>query len=301
MAKPLDTSVTAAASLVETVKQLLAEPKDRIKLDDYVTGLLKHVLDVIARDSFWAELGNQNAENIQARLRAYENTMRDLCNAVVLLVRWGRNDVLLLLRRIVTRLAEPPSNLTAWYSMQWYPLSLILYCAGMAGLYADNYSALQAMFFAQTTAPHGERRLVSVAVRAADEMNQLSDAFKLLPAHARNHVPRSEYYFELLRHSLDDLLFLGGGYERLFDRFEILNALFYADQTATPHRVWAAPGRFGWKHLRGDSPYSALVKEADDAGDHWPPLKAGFFQCSRQRFQDIAKAYGETLSRMNFY
>ncbi len=293
------------ASVIDTVKQLLADPKDRIKLDDYVTGLLRHMLEMISTGAFCDDPGSPTADAIQRRLQAYEDASRELCDAVVLLVRWGREDALLLLRKIATRLADPGrsrSNFTFWHSMPWYPLSLISYCAGIAALYAENYSALHVIFLTQVSKPNRGTETTSLAVRVSDEVNQLGDGFKLLAAHKQHRVPRSEYVFALLQKPLDDLLFLGPGYEAVFDQFEILNALVYADQTASDQgRVWAAPGRFGWKFYRDGGPYNAFVKEATDAGDHWAPLQVGFFQGSQKRFQEVEKAYRAFLSRLNWY
>jgi hypothetical protein len=103
-----------------------------------------------------------------------------------------------------------------------------------------------------------------------------------------------------LQPPLEDLLFLGRSYESLFDRFEILLALCYAD---AENRPWGPPGRFGWKHSRGHggNPYDALLVEAREQRDEWPPVKAGLFKRSSARFLEIANAYKETLDKLNWW
>jgi hypothetical protein len=46
---------------------------------------------------------------------------------------------------------------------------------------------------------------------------------------ARKYVPRSEYLFEKLQPLLEEQLHLGRSYEGVFDKFEIILALSYAD------------------------------------------------------------------------
>jgi hypothetical protein len=141
-----------------------------------------------------------------------------------------------------------------------------------------------------------------IAYRVTSEIDEIQDTFKLIPAHARNRVPRSEYVFAFLRSLLEDLLYLGDDYERLFDEFEILNALVCGDFRQAEHgRVWAAPGRFGYKFRHTGQPFDGFVVEATAAGPDWPFLKLGFFKSSADRFQEVAKAYRELLTQLSWY
>jgi hypothetical protein len=126
----------------------------------------------------------------------------------------------------------------------------------------------------------------------------LYDVFKKLPGHERQHVPRSEYLFKLLQPSLDDLFFLGRDYEPMFDRFEIFLALVHAELNYTPgSRVWGPIGRFGWKYSsgRGTNAYTEIIKEANSFKSDWPPLKAGLFSGSIDRFLDVSKRFEDEL------
>ena len=49
-----------------------------------------------------------------------------------------------------------------------------------------------------------------------------TDSFKQIPDHERNYAPMSEYLFKLLQPLLDDILFIGKSYERVFDEFEVI-------------------------------------------------------------------------------
>jgi len=292
-------------SVSATMKGLLADPKDRIMLDDYVTDLLKSVTGTLAADTFWQSVPGVSAETFQARLDYYDAIMKDLFEAVVLLARWGSAEQMMLLERIFSRLAEMNKNsggLIAWQSGRWYPVSLLSYAGGITALAFGNYPALRPIFLTPTDLQRGDGEWGTLAIAVADEMNQLEAVFKLLPAHKQHRVPINEFMFLKLRAPLDELLYLGSSYERYFDEFEILAALTYADQRASAgDRVWAMPGRFGWKFVRTGKPYDTVVNNAVLMGADWPVLRAGVFSSSSTRFQEVAKSYREFLSRLNWY
>ena len=108
---------------------------------------------------------------------------------------------------------------------------------------------------------------LSVIVPAVDGMLDVkrSECFKSLPGHERHYAPESEYIFKAVQPSLEDVLALGGSYERLFDTFEVLLALVYADtDDASTGRLWGPIGRFGWKYSSRfpgvNNPFSQLRK-----------------------------------------
>ena len=127
------------------------------------------------------------------------------------------------------------------------------------------------------------------------------DLFKKIPGKERNYVPISEYLHQRIQPAVEDLFFLGKSYELAFDRFEIFVALSYMDS----YRMeWAPVGRFGWKERepRGKvGPVSAVISEAASAQDDWPPLKAGFFSGSYERFQEVSSALLQFIGRLNWH
>jgi hypothetical protein len=294
-----------APGVEQKIKGLLTDPKDRIRLDDYVTDLLRSTLDALASGAFADPPPQPTVETIASRLKQYEDAISDLLTAVILLGRWGQQEQLALLEKIFLRIAEANKSgggYVYWQAMRWYPFSLMAYGAGIAALSARNYTMLGPLFL--TWLPSETRRDARepLIVRTENQMSELNGAFKALPAHARHHVPRSEYVFGVLRAPLDQLLYLGESYERFFDEFEIIAALVYADLTFEDRgRVWAAPGRFGYKTRSSGGPYVAFVKDAEGQADSWPFLKLGLFRSSATRFQEIVKGYNELLSRINWY
>lgn len=133
--------------------------------------------------------------------------------------------------------------------------------------------------------------------------SELNDTFKNMPGHERNYVPRSEYLFKMLQPQMDDLFFLGKSYEAIFDKYEILQALVHADLYETEgYGIWGPYGRFAWKHRSIDhSPLKLLLAEAEALNEEWPPLKAGLFRGSYDRFKQIADEYLSKIAQLNWY
>jgi hypothetical protein len=103
---------------------------------------------------------------------------------------------------------------------------------------------------------------------------------------------------------IEDELFLGKRYEDVFDKFEIMLALVFADlRGGITHRTWGPPGRFAWKEGSFNSnggPFTRFVEAAKKLGEGWPPLKEGFFQGSAERFAEVADGYRDLIVNLKW-
>jgi hypothetical protein len=203
---------------------------------------------------------------------------------------------------MLSRLADlnaPVGGLNIWLGLRWYPLCQLLYYAGIGALSSENYEAFGHLFRARSRGAHSDEPTKLVFAQANAGVADAHDAFKLLPGHERNYVPRSERTYKSLQPLLEDLIFLGGAYEDLFDRFEVISALAHADQRLEMGHPWGPPGRFLWKARQGnDGPLAVICQEAEAAGDAWPLLRSGLFRGSGARFQQVAAAYQKFISGM---
>jgi hypothetical protein len=192
-----------------------------------------------------------------------------------------------------------------WLNLRWYPTVLLTYSGGIGAIAADNYENLSAIFNTNSGSVSTYAETDAIIIESNEAISEITEFFKRLPGHERQYVPKSEYLFKILQPILDDLIFLGTSYEEMFDRFEIFQALVYADLLERKHgRIWGPLGRFAWKHGRRSrefSPYTKLLLEAQSQQDNWPPLKIGFFGGSYSRFESIAKQYEELISRLSWF
>lgn len=294
-------------SKVARVKDLLSADTSAIALHDYLTEEVRRFLSATSEDNF-AVSDQYSQEEFVSRLLRYENTAGDVSILMACVAHWARPSHIATLQKCLARSAdrlELRSGLAVWLTLRWYPLILELYAAGVAAVDAQRYDSLAAIFY--TPIPSSEYReredmFVEAAGRGLLEMNR-TNVLKQIPGHERNYVPLSEYLFKILQPKLDDVFFLGSNYESAFDLFEVLFALAVADmRQARNESVWGPVGRFGWKDHRGhNSPLRRVLSEAKTLGNGWPPLKAGLFGGSYERFEKSATEFSQLVSRLSWF
>jgi Caspase domain len=309
---PASASLSAELSdmqtLVDRVKDYISEPRYRIRLDDLVAAEIRAASYEIREDEFPLQTATVTSVDIADRLRKYQEALSRLTAVTILLGRWGSLDHQPLIERIIARLAdgtEPRSGKTAWLGLRWYPIMLLLYSGGIAAVSSHNYRSLTTLLTTKLRGSTTGKQAQPVVVSTIEEILELDrmELFKALSGYENYHIPRSEYLFKALQPQLEDLLFLGNGYEDDFDRFEILYALTYLDlQTRLSGYTWAPPGRFGWKERHGHSSYDSVLNEARSRGDSWGPVSAGLFRGSFERFNELAIAFREqVLDKLPWY
>jgi hypothetical protein len=273
------------------MKDLLSDPKNRIKLDDYVTTHIKAFLTATNVERFSAQHVEIQKEDFLKLIQEYEDIIKDLQQIVILLTRWARREELSLLEKVFCRLSEV-DNMP---NLGWYPIQILMYSAGITALFAQKYDALKVVLTTPIQKSAGEKENLPVVVLVASSLSDIDRAFKWVPGHERNHVPRSEHLFKILEPVLENVLFIGKRYEKLFDDFEVYYSLVCAD--VIEHH-WGPIGRFGYKHQRRrDNPLNRVVEEAKVKGERWLPLQVGVFG-SLERFLEIAGIIGQRVREL---
>ncbi|NPV20372.1 hypothetical protein [Bradyrhizobium aeschynomenes] len=291
-------------SVADRAKKLLADPAKRIDLDALVNEVLGAALDALSQEKFPPTGDNPDKENFSKRIAAYEAAIADLLPLVILLARWGDEEGRLQLEKIIARAAETAPDgggTVVWLRLRWYPVWMLIYAAGIAASAAQRHALLGAVLTLPVPedASQASSPLKPVVLPASSRLFDVADGFKWLPGHEQQRVPLSEHLFAQLKPLFDEMLFLGAGYERHFDRFEVVTALVIADLNSREREghIWAPPGRYVWKAERRSNPFTALHGEAEAAGAQWPPLAAGLFKGSLAHFQKVAEGFGKYLSR----
>jgi hypothetical protein len=302
-------NLAEVASSTERLKQLLPDPSQRINLDDFVNAIVRHAQYEIREEVFPLSSSSQSDE-FPDRIRRYEAAISGLADTTILLSRWATPECQVVLQKTVARMADSITQVggnTAWLALRWYPINILIYYGGIAALSANNYLSLASLMLTSLgdrMTGNGSQPSVVLAVDAILEIDRY-ELFKLFPEHENNYVPKSEYLFKLLQPKLDDLLFLGNSYEELFDEFEVLQALIYADLNEKRGRsFWGPFGRFSWKHCsrgRSNSPYEKVVAGIEKQLPKSPLLDAGFFDGSIARFREVVNAFRERMGKLNWF
>jgi uncharacterized caspase-like protein len=294
--------------LIEKTKEYLSDSRYKIKLHEVFNQKLREVVALLADDQFKAQGGTFSDEEFIKRIKLYEGVVKEIQAMTACVAYWGNNDHYQLLSKTIARVCDNlnlESGIVVWLNLRWYPVLLLLYSAGISAVYANNFDALATILTTKVRSSRNIYDTAEVILSVGEAAANLNDVFTRLPGHERHYVPRSEYLFKLLQPGLDDLLFLGRDYEQVFDRFEVFLALVYADLAYNnpDDRVWGPLGRFGWKYRsRGGAGnvYSEILKEANTFKSEWPPLKAGLFSGSIERFLEISRKFEELLQRLKW-
>ena len=295
-------------SIVEIVKEYIPDSRFRIRLDDLITKEIRKILVKTSNENFPVQTSDVTAEEFIGRLNSYESIIKDIQSIIILLSHWGNKEHKPVLQKIIARTVDNNAisdGKVIWLALRYYPSWLLLYSGGIAAVSSGNYENLYTIFSTTIESIYSGgkgKEIIEILVRKALDLDR-TNIFKVLPGYERYYVPQSEYLFKVLQPVLDDLLFLGNSYESIFDRFKVFLALVYFDlNTDESGGAWGPPGRFAYKYKdRGNGPFGEIVNEAKNQGNKWPPLKAGFFKASYERFMEISTEYEKTIRHLNWF
>ena len=88
------------------MKEFIADPRYRIKLDEMITGELRRVLSETSDTHFPTETPSVSIDEFALRLRRYEDITAMRRSMISLLAYWCTDDHLPLIRKAVSRLAD---------------------------------------------------------------------------------------------------------------------------------------------------------------------------------------------------
>lgn len=301
-------TIVSTTDKIGHIKELLSDDKLTIKLHDFLINELKAFLSLTNEDNFKIQ-GQYSKEEFIRRLNEYEHISEDFALLVACIAYWGKYNHFPIMQKALARTTdhlERSGGLVIWLNLRWFPQIITLYASGIASIEGNRYDSLQTLFFTPVYTEGGEETSNFFVERVASAFLELNktNVFKQLPGHERQYTPISEYLYKILQPKLDDTFFVGKGYEDSFDTFELLFALVIADSNKQKGSgIWGPVGRFGWKHHRGGygSPLNRIIKQANDSGIAWGPLKAGFFGGSLERFNNVADEYSKMIDQLSWW
>lgn len=300
-----DKALIRDAELIDTTKEYLTEERYRIKLDDLINTQIRRVIQLFNHEDFSNDDKDLSSQKVESRLSKYEEAIFDLQIISTCLAYWGKEIQHASIRRVILRLSEninPSAGYQLWVNMQWHPLMLLMYSTGISAIINEDYLMLKTILTTKVSSRGDDSKELVVTI--FDKIDDQSlNIFKQLSSYERMYTPMSEYLFKKLQPPLDDLLFLGSSYEEAFDRFEIMVALIYADKSKrTEEWFWAPPGRFSWKYrTRGRGLFLQIKEEANELKNEWPPIKAGLFNGSIDRFNELYENLKAFLNRLQWH
>ena len=293
------------SDIVAITKEYISDSKSTIKLHDIISQKLREFVANMQEMRPSYDISGHAIDETRRRIKYYESRVRELQLITICITYWGSDIHRPMLRKIIARATDPidvRGGIVFWLTLRWYPIMLLTYASGISAIASNNYSFLSEILLGKVRAPDSSTKSLELAITMGETSSSLNDAFKTLPGHEKNYVPRSEYLFKFFQPVFDDLLFLGSDYEYMFDKFEVFLALVCADLSWHKYdHFWGPPGRFAWKTRgRATHPFSDILLEAESFKNNWAPLKYNLFQGSYERFTKTANEYNKLISGLNW-
>jgi len=299
IAKPHPLSAKVA---VASLKKYLSEDRYRIPLHDLIMGETEKLFKELSGDLFPVQGVPFSVDEFLNRVTRFETLAETLLSLMINGCYWGEEIHQKLWTQCLERIAnlhKDRSGLIVWVNLRLYPALLLFYGGGIASIAAERYNTLAALLIkAKNIERHDRERPLVQTLYTWAVMDE--GVGQQLPGMDRHYTPLSDHLFKIFRETFrsflpDDIL-----YQKCFDRFEYLLALVHADlELKQGHSVWGPVGCFWWRHER--EPNRNIKKEieieATREGEDWPPLKAGLFDGSIERFQATKKAFDETIAK----
>jgi hypothetical protein len=290
---------------IDRVRELVADVRFRVQLDDVVAEITSGALDELRHDRFSTRERTYDAVVVEQRLEAFEPVIDDALAAAVLIARWGDDVNMPTLQRMLREFGDYASGndgIIPWQVVRWTPFFLVLYASGVAALLGNRPEVLAALYTTRRGNRDRSHDAPTIVQHAIDSVRHgWADTFKQLPAYERQFVAPSNYIFDRLRPTLDAVIHAGSAYEEAFDRFEILHALTYAS-AQDKHGFWGPPGRFAVQYRNGGGhAFKELESEAEAQQTAWPITTAGMFGGNTDTFLTAAKQYREFMNHLGWH
>lgn len=279
-------------SLLEQVRALVGNPTRLPELRDALQAEAARAVDEMKDPSFALGAG-YSAEELTRRANAYEAIAAALAHAVAVVGFWGTPEVGRVVAEVTSRLAnavDRSAGVQVWMSFALYPALIVEYAAGLGAVAGGREAFLAPLLISPFVRERQEWKPCVLVLNPGEVMDQRIG--QELPDMARHFTPVSDHLFGILRDTVDGLVFDDATYELVFDRFECLLGLVFADLSrGDSESVWAPVGRFGWRARHREGNWIAIGAELDKQGERWPLLQGGAFDGSADRMRASATAY----------
>jgi len=284
---PLSTKIAIA-----NLERYITDDRYKILLHKLIAEETERVYERISGPDVPGRGTVPDAEKIPLRASYYETAVDTLLQLVIHGCYWGEKRHETLWTTTIERLANVDSGgeiYNDWIEMRRYPAMLLMYGGGLAALASSRLETLVGLLTRAHVIENEKELPMAVELCCSEVMKP--DVGKTLPGKATRRTPVSEHVRDQLRPNIKGLVPREDQYDRLFDRFEYIVALVYADHSERAGCGYRVPvGRFVWK----DRDYGRHVtaetgEEIVKLGAEWPLLKAGLFGGSLERLLEVKR------------
>ena len=294
---------------VATAKRYLAEDRHRIRLEDLVKRETERLYEgLFLADSFPAgEATSITETGFRSRVESYGRLTEVLLAVMIVGCYWDEKQRGQLWASCLERIANPPAvgGALPYVELRRYPALLLMYGGGIASITGDRYETLTTLLYRARVRRQSEEYPLTLALNTRSFPSGLGwmNSYLQLDRSPDQRVnffrPFSENLYQALRGPLHEMLPDEANYQKYFDRFEYLLGLVYVDQRKehmpdySGREGYGPIGLFGYRRQQpeGHRVLEEIASEAESLREEWPPLRAGLFGYSYERYRVAKDAF----------
>ncbi|MDD2376480.1 MAG: caspase family protein [Clostridia bacterium] len=282
-------------TLVDKVKDLISNDKNKIKVYDLVNEELRKVLEIINTNSF----DDKDENAFSKRIKEYEDTIDTLQSILIVICYWGNTEYVNIVKKvfcILTDSIKSKSGISFLLDLRWYPIYVLFLTSILSCLESENYTILKNLLNITSEAGVFNNETKNILNMASSEINRYNKNFSMFNDKPNYYFPLQEYLYKKLQPKLDDLLFLGGTYSKLFQTTEIIIGFNYAvkNYEKESDRVWGIPGIYAYK-------YKMNKKIIDEVKENKIFDKIGMFENTEIDVAELMVKYKKYISDLNLF
>jgi hypothetical protein len=290
-AHPLSAQVAAAS-----LKRYLSDERFKIQAHDLIYQEANKLREEFSTPKY-SLTTPFNLEEYAKRIHRYESLTEILEHLFLVGFYWAPKAYIQWWIKCLERVIIPPQErtvITLWENLRYYPSLILFYIGGLSSIIYNNYENLASLFTLPQNSERGAEKplILRLAPIKIIGNKEAEIVFKKL---------LTEHLEEILRAPLKEYLSNEDEYVNVFDRFEYLFALVYADIYERQFkRIFAPVGSFQWRN-RGEPEKHIINRiraEVVDQGENWAPLTVGLFNGSLERFQFIEAEFLKLFSQI---
>jgi hypothetical protein len=284
------------------MKKLLSDPKYRIELHELVQEQTKATYKSV--ENLNVQAGGDVLPEAQKAIIEFESTTSELRMTMAYGCYFGTPDQAYLWGNALTQLSTIPQLAGSVFllKLQLYPALLVFYTGGLAALAAKNTTNLKAIFNVKSNDNNSEPHALVISANCTMlDQNAGNQIFKT----ERLKTPLSDHLFKLFDDKPLKELAFGQDFAQLFDEWEILIGMVFADilkDNKSGFNGWAPVGRFSWRgQYSGGSTLKSIKKQLAEDKPDWTPLKAGLFNGDVERARAALDVVENIADKVSFF
>lgn len=289
--------------LVNSTKRYLAKSEYRIQLDELFAQETERVMQQLDSGQFPPH-GSWNQAEFRSRVQRYEALAEPLARMAGVLGRWGDGSelpmVLDILRGLYLQAEKVGNGLSIWLELRSYPAVLVFTSYGVALARSQRWQTLHALLSATWPREYGNPKRVVSTLFLSEWKGERRDLWNQLEGLGQRKTPLSDHLLEVMTNWRSSFAGVSAEFELVFERFELLAALAYLEESSVETLEQAAAshsgifarmpvGRLGWHEASA----TLLTQELQAEANVSALLQAGFAHNSR-RFLEL---YIENFNR----